>query len=79
MGSCFSLLQTNTDAAINALTIGQALLKSRSLQVNGNWYWISIGAIAGFSLFFNVCFIAALTYLSRKLCYLHNSDFILSE
>lgn len=54
----------NNDTRINAATIGQALLKSRSLFVESHWYWISVGALIGFSLFFNICFIAALTYLN---------------
>ncbi|ONK78781.1 uncharacterized protein A4U43_C02F22340 [Asparagus officinalis] len=54
----------NNDTTINASTVGKAFLKSRGMQVKEYWYWISIGALAGFSLFFNVCSIAALTYLN---------------
>lgn len=61
-----SLLQPNNDTRINATTVGEALLKSRSLFVHGYWFWISVGALVGFSLVFNICFIAALTYLNRK-------------
>ena len=35
--------------------------------VDAYWYWISVGALLGFSLLFNIYFIAALTYLDRKL------------
>ncbi|PKA58251.1 ABC transporter G family member 39 [Apostasia shenzhenica] len=53
----------NNDPSINAPTIGKAILKSRSFFVNGYWYWISIGALHGFAILFNVLFILALTYL----------------
>ncbi|KAL6327286.1 hypothetical protein AAG906_017843 [Vitis piasezkii] len=45
-------------------TVGKALLKARGMFVDGYWYWICIGALTGFSLLFNICFIAALTYLN---------------
>ncbi|KAM6576208.1 hypothetical protein CsatB_028045 [Cannabis sativa] len=44
-------------------TVGKTLLKERGLFVDENWYWIGIGALLGFSLIFNVLFIAALTFL----------------
>ncbi|GFZ12666.1 pleiotropic drug resistance 6 [Actinidia rufa] len=52
--------------AVNASesTIGKSLLKDRGLFVDEYWYWICIGALLGFSLLFNVLFIAALTYLN---------------
>ncbi|XP_077235852.1 pleiotropic drug resistance protein 2-like [Tasmannia lanceolata] len=54
----------NNDTTINAPTVGKAVLKSRGLFVDDYWYWISIGALIGFSIIFNLCFIAALTYLN---------------
>ncbi|XP_077234885.1 ABC transporter G family member 39-like isoform X2 [Tasmannia lanceolata] len=54
----------NNDPKIDAPTIGKALLKSRSLFVDEYWFWISIGALIGFSLLYNVCFVVALTYLN---------------
>ncbi|OAY38969.1 hypothetical protein MANES_10G057300v8 [Manihot esculenta] len=44
-------------------TVGKALLKMRGMFMEEYWYWISIGALVGFSLLFNVLFIWALTYL----------------
>ena len=35
--------------------------------VDGYWYWICVGALMGFSLLFNICFIMALVYLDCKL------------
>ncbi|KAL5583156.1 hypothetical protein UlMin_015598 [Ulmus minor] len=45
-------------------TIGKTLLKERGLFVDQNWYWIGVGALFGFSLLFNILFIAALTFLN---------------
>ncbi|KAL5721281.1 Pleiotropic drug resistance protein 2 [Ranunculus cassubicifolius] len=45
------------------LTVGKALLRSKGLFVEEYWYWICIVALNGFSLLFNLCFVAALTYL----------------
>uniref|UniRef100_A0A1D1XCF5 Pleiotropic drug resistance protein 2 n=2 Tax=Anthurium amnicola TaxID=1678845 RepID=A0A1D1XCF5_9ARAE len=54
----------NNDTNVHAPTVGTAVLKSRGMFVRGYWYWISVGALIGFSLFFNFCFIAALSYLN---------------
>ena len=64
------LLQPNKDTRINAPTVGKVLLKSRGFYTEDYWFWICIGALFGFSLLFNVLFIAALTYLNRKCSYL---------
>ncbi|KAK9280492.1 hypothetical protein L1049_014184 [Liquidambar formosana] len=45
-------------------TVGKTLLKERGLFTTEYWYWICIGALLGFSLLFNVLFVAALTYLN---------------
>ncbi|CAI0407524.1 unnamed protein product [Linum tenue] len=52
---------------INETTVGKAILKSRGFFTDESWYWICIAALFGFSVLFNVCFIAALSYLNRKL------------
>ncbi|OVA03613.1 ABC transporter-like [Macleaya cordata] len=52
------------DSVTREPTVGKALLKSRGLFVDGYWYWICVGALFGFSILFNLCFIAALTFLS---------------
>ncbi|KAL1822524.1 hypothetical protein ACET3Z_009302 [Daucus carota] len=49
---------------INEPTVGKALLKSRGFFTEEYWFWICIGALFGFSLLFNVLFIAALTFLN---------------
>ncbi|XP_030534266.1 pleiotropic drug resistance protein 2-like isoform X1 [Rhodamnia argentea] len=54
----------NLDPRINEPTVGKVLLKSRGFFVDDYWYWICIGALFGFSLLFNILFIAALTWLN---------------
>ncbi|KAF5473598.1 hypothetical protein F2P56_010198 [Juglans regia] len=54
----------NLDPHINATTVGKVLLKSRGFFTEEYWFWICIGALFGFSLLFNVLFIAALTFLN---------------
>ena len=62
----FCLLQPNPDPRIDAPTVGKVLLKARGFFTDDYWFWICIGALFGFSLLFNILFIAALTYLNRK-------------
>ncbi|KAL7594961.1 hypothetical protein Lser_V15G29884 [Lactuca serriola] len=54
----------NIDPRINASTIGEALLKSRSFFTEDYWFWICLGALLGFSIVFNILFILALTFLN---------------
>ncbi|KAJ0102720.1 hypothetical protein Patl1_05926 [Pistacia atlantica] len=49
---------------IDEPTVGKALLKSRGMYTEDHWYWICIAILLGFSLLFNLFFIAALTYLN---------------
>ncbi|KAI8029789.1 Pleiotropic drug resistance protein 2 [Camellia lanceoleosa] len=53
----------NIDILFPGSTVGKVLLKARGMFVEEYWYWICIAALLGFSLLFNVLFIAALTYL----------------
>ncbi|KAG1326104.1 Pleiotropic drug resistance protein 3 [Cocos nucifera] len=43
-------------------TIGQQVLTSRGLNYNSYYYWISVGALLGYILLFNVAFTLALTF-----------------
>ncbi|XP_062009969.1 pleiotropic drug resistance protein 3-like isoform X1 [Rosa rugosa] len=45
------------------ITIGQQALKDRGLDFSEYFYWISIGALLGFWLVFNLGFTCALSYL----------------
>ncbi|KAL9684788.1 hypothetical protein QQ045_022229 [Rhodiola kirilowii] len=47
----------------NQTTVGKVLLASRSFFMEEYWYWICIGALAGFAVLFNVLFVAALAYM----------------
>ncbi|PON55997.1 ABC transporter-like [Trema orientale] len=54
----------NTDPRVKEPTVGRVLLSSRGFFTQEYWFWICIGALFGFSLLFNILFIAALTYLN---------------
>ncbi|XP_038722403.1 pleiotropic drug resistance protein 3-like isoform X1 [Tripterygium wilfordii] len=45
------------------ITIGHQILESRGLRFEGYFYWISIAALFGFIVFFNIVFTLALTFL----------------
>lgn len=47
-------------------TVGRQTLESRGLDFDSSIYWISIGALTGFTILFNVVFTLALTFLPRK-------------
>ncbi|KAL5852887.1 hypothetical protein ACOSQ3_008005 [Xanthoceras sorbifolium] len=44
-------------------TVGHQTLESRGLNFSGSFYWISVGALIGFTMLFNVVFLLALTFL----------------
>lgn len=52
----------------NNVTIGREVLKSHGLDFDGNFFWISVGALLGFAVVFDIGFILALTYLKGKSC-----------
>ncbi|XP_047094367.1 ABC transporter G family member 48-like isoform X2 [Lolium rigidum] len=54
----------NNDTSIDAPTVGKAILKSKGLFTDDSGFWLSIGALIGFTILFNILFILALTYLS---------------
>ncbi|KAJ4840810.1 hypothetical protein Tsubulata_036271 [Turnera subulata] len=54
----------NPDPSFPQPTVGKVLLKTRGMFMEEYWYWISVGALLGFSLLFNILFMAALTYLN---------------
>ncbi|KAK7344840.1 hypothetical protein VNO77_14984 [Canavalia gladiata] len=54
----------NKDRRIPMPTVGKAFLKARGIFTQDYWYWISVGALIGFSVLFNICFILALTFLN---------------
>ncbi|KHN03241.1 Pleiotropic drug resistance protein 3 [Glycine soja] len=46
------------------ITLGQQVLESRGLNFDGYFYWISIAALIGFTVLFNVGFTLMLTFLN---------------
>ncbi|XP_022882360.1 ABC transporter G family member 32-like isoform X1 [Olea europaea var. sylvestris] len=46
------------------LSLGTALLKSRSLFPESYWYWIGVGALVGYIILFNILFTFFLSYLN---------------
>ncbi|KAI5057345.1 hypothetical protein GOP47_0027360 [Adiantum capillus-veneris] len=52
------------NGSVDAQTIGAAILKARGFFTEDYWYWISIGALIGFAILYNVLFALALTYLN---------------
>ncbi|KAL9165231.1 hypothetical protein ABFS82_06G157600 [Erythranthe guttata] len=53
----------NDDTRFPGSTSGKELLAGRGMFTEEHWYWVCVVALFGFSLFFNLCFVAALTYL----------------
>jgi ABC-type multidrug transport system ATPase subunit/ABC-type multidrug transport system permease subunit len=47
----------------NSTSIGDQTLESRGLDKEQYYLWISVGALFGFTVLFNVCFILALNFL----------------
>ncbi|CAN1252377.1 Pleiotropic drug resistance protein 2 [Linum perenne] len=46
-------------------TIGMAFLNQKGMFTTEKWYWISMVALFGFTIFFNLIFILALKYLKQ--------------
>ncbi|KAL0317256.1 UNVERIFIED_CONTAM: ABC transporter G family member 39 [Sesamum angustifolium] len=53
----------NNDGRFSGSTAGKELLAARGMFTEEHWYWTCVIALFAFSLFFNLCFVAALTYL----------------
>ncbi|VAI38197.1 unnamed protein product [Triticum turgidum subsp. durum] len=54
----------NNDTSIDARTVGEAILKAKGYFTRDSGFWVSIGAIVGFTILFNILYLLALTYLS---------------
>ncbi|KAI3524542.1 hypothetical protein L1887_03200 [Cichorium endivia] len=46
------------------MTLGERLLKTRSIFPQTYWYWIGLGALLGYTILFNVLFTFFLSYLN---------------
>ncbi|KAL1195827.1 ABC transporter G family member 37 [Cardamine amara subsp. amara] len=47
----------------NNVTLGRTILQTRGMDYNGYMYWVSLCALFGFTMLFNVIFTLALTFL----------------
>ncbi|THF97891.1 hypothetical protein TEA_021901 [Camellia sinensis var. sinensis] len=54
----------NNDTRFLEHTVGKVLLKARGMFVDEYMFWVCVAALFGFSVLFNICFIAALTFLN---------------
>lgn len=54
-------MQSSSD---NTTTLGLAVMKNFDVYANPNWYWIGAGALAAFTVFYNVLFTLSLMYLT---------------
>ncbi|KMT06318.1 hypothetical protein BVRB_7g160010 [Beta vulgaris subsp. vulgaris] len=54
----------NEDLRFKEPTIGKVILTSRDLFTEPQWFWISIGALTGFSFLSNLIYVVALRYLN---------------
>ncbi|KAJ7553408.1 hypothetical protein O6H91_06G097000 [Diphasiastrum complanatum] len=54
----------HTNPFLSGETVGVAVLKSRGIFPSWYWYWISIGALVGYAIVFNVMFTLGLTFLN---------------
>ncbi|XP_051148620.1 ABC transporter G family member 32 [Andrographis paniculata] len=59
----------------STLSLGQALLKSRSFFSQSYWYWIGVGAMVGYTILFNLLF----TFFLAKLNPLRKHQAIVSK
>ncbi|KAK7264776.1 hypothetical protein RJT34_32386 [Clitoria ternatea] len=48
-----------------SITVGREVLRSHGLDFHSNFYWISIGALLGFTILFDFGFVLALTYIKQ--------------
>lgn len=50
----------------NNVTLGRTILQTRGLDYDGYMYWVSLCALLGFTVLFNIIFTLALTFLKCK-------------
>lgn len=54
----------NDNTTSTSTTVGKAVLKELGMSSHAYWYWISVGALVGFMVLFNVLYTLALAYLN---------------
>ncbi|XP_031100886.1 ABC transporter G family member 31 [Ipomoea triloba] len=60
----FTATRWNERKTSGNVTLGISLLHSHSLPISGNWYWLGVGVLLLYALFFNIIVILALTFLN---------------
>lgn len=53
---------------VGNVTEGREVLRSHGLDFDSHFYWISVGALLGFTILFDFGFVLALSYIKRKPC-----------
>ncbi len=48
------------------MTVGTNILISHSLPTDDHWFWIGVGVLLAYSIFFNIMFTLALAFLNRE-------------
>lgn len=57
-------------SAADNTTMGSKTLENHGLYFDGHLFWISLGALFGFTLLLSIGFTLALTFLKRKTIYI---------
>ncbi|XP_047047902.1 ABC transporter G family member 41-like [Lolium rigidum] len=55
------------EITVSGATLGRRILMGQGLDFPSYFYWISVGALVGFILLFNVCFATGLTIKNRRM------------
>ncbi|CAH9121025.1 unnamed protein product [Cuscuta epithymum] len=60
----FTATRWNERTTLGNITLGNSLLQSHSLPAGGYWYWLGVGVLLLYALFFNIIVTLALTFLN---------------
>ncbi|KAI3512641.1 hypothetical protein L1887_19959 [Cichorium endivia] len=63
LGNQWDIPWNNSDTGLNDTTLGKVLITSGGFFAESYWYWISVAALVGFILVFNLCFALSLAFL----------------
>ncbi|KAI3737596.1 hypothetical protein L2E82_27605 [Cichorium intybus] len=63
LGNQWDITWNNSDTGLNDTTLGKVLITSGGFFAESYWYWISVAALVGFILVFNLCFALSLAFL----------------
>ncbi|CAH9121044.1 unnamed protein product [Cuscuta epithymum] len=60
----FTATRWNERTTLGNIALGNSLLQSHSLPAGGYWYWLGVGVLLLYALFFNIIVTLALTFLN---------------